>query len=155
MVIGGEHKTNNKDRLFEMMNRVGGMKPLLNEQKVSPQQRSIIINDFIDFVLENLDIKDFDKTNINIITDNNYTQQNKSFASYNPNTYEIVVVDSNRNLADMLRSLAHEFVHHKQNLNNELHEKSGETGSEHENQANALAGSLMREYGKKNPKIFE
>ena len=155
MLISGGGMVNNKDRLFEMMNKVGGMKVLLKEEKLPPQQRSAIISDFIDFVLENLGITEFDKEKVNIITDNNYTQQNKSFASYNPNTFEIVVVDSNRNLADTLRSLAHEFVHHKQNLNNELHEKSGQTGSEHENQANALAGALMREYGKKNPKIFE
>ena len=79
----------------------------------------------------------------------------KSFAGYNPNTKAIILVISNRNLADILRSLAHEMVHHLQNIENRLNNKSGETGSEEENEANSKAGVLMRNYGKINPKIFE
>jgi hypothetical protein len=40
-----------------------------------------------------------------------------------------------------------------QNLNgNEL---NGKDGSETENEANAMAGVLMREFGRENPEIFE
>jgi Zn-dependent peptidase ImmA (M78 family) len=65
------------------------------------------------------------------------------------------VVVHNRNLADILRTVAHELVHHKQNLAGMLNASSGQDGSKHENQANAIAGVLMRIYSKNNPHIYE
>jgi Zn-dependent peptidase ImmA (M78 family) len=56
-------------------------------------------------------------------------------------------------MADILRTLAHELVHHMQNLNGD--ELNGEDGSDTENEANAMAGVIMREFGRENPEIFE
>lgn len=147
---------NNKNRLYELMYRVGGLnKQLICEENLPLDGKQLIVNDFISYVSEKLDINE-NIPNVDVIFDKtDFTEKNKSFGQYNPNTYEIKIIGYNRNLADTLRTLAHELIHHKQNLNGELHEKSGETGSDHENNANALAGQLMREYGKKNPKIFE
>jgi len=36
-----------------------------------------------------------------------------------------------------------------------LNDNSNETGSDQENESNALAGVLMRKFGKIQPKIFE
>jgi len=36
-----------------------------------------------------------------------------------------------------------------------IHQESGETGTDIENEANAMAGILMREYGKLNPTIYD
>ena len=36
-----------------------------------------------------------------------------------------------------------------------LNNNSGETGSDEENEANSLAGVIMREYGRNNPKIYK
>ena len=47
------------------------------------------------------------------------------------------------------------MVHAHQKESNELDITSGETGSSIENEANALAGVIMRDYGKENPMIFE
>lgn len=142
----------NKNRLFEIFEKVNGV--LLKEENLPIDQKQLIVNDFISYVSETIDIDE--KPSVDVSFDENeVAKEQKSFGSYNPMTYEIRIVGFNRNLADTLRTLAHELIHHKQNLNNELHEKSGETGSDHENEANALAGRLMREYGKKNPKIFE
>jgi hypothetical protein len=58
-------------------------------------------------------------------------------------------------LADIFRTLCHELVHHKQNELGQLHSKAGETGSGIENQANAFAGMIMRDYGKTNDLIYE
>jgi Zn-dependent peptidase ImmA (M78 family) len=55
---------------------------------------------------------------------------------------------------DILRSLAHELVHYKQDVEDRLHHTSGQTGSEHENEAHAVAGQIMRLYGKKHPELF-
>jgi len=142
----------NKNRLYEIFERVNGV--LIKEENLPIDQKQLIVNDFISYVSENIGINE--KPNVDVSFDQNeVAQKQKSFGSYNPLTYEIKIVGYNRNLADTLRTLAHELIHHKQNLDNELHEKSGETGSDHENEANALAGRLMRDYGKKNPKIFE
>ena len=60
----------------------------------------------------------------------------------------------NRHPMDVLRTTAHEMVHYRQDIDDELHERSGETGSDHENEANSMAGVLMRNFGKENPDLF-
>lgn len=59
-----------------------------------------------------------------------------------------------RHPIDILRTLAHELVHYKQLLKNGLEKDSGETGSYDENQANSLAGIIMRKFNKKFPEYF-
>lgn len=56
-----------------------------------------------------------------------------------------------RHPVDILRTLAHELVHYKQNLENKLNQKSGETGSPEENEAHAIGGIIMRNFNKKFP----
>lgn len=67
----------------------------------------------------------------------------------------ICVVRANRHIVDVLRTLAHELVHYNQHINNELHNESGITGSDHENEANAVAGVIMREFSKKFPQYIQ
>jgi hypothetical protein len=77
----------------------------------------------------------------------------KTFGQYNTVKKDIAVQLADRHIVDVLRTLAHELVHHKQR---HLHSKlDGSDGSDHENQANALAGKLMRQFGKKYPKLYE
>ena len=83
-----------------------------------------------------------------------YGEDQPSFGAYVPSQHHISVNPSNRNIVDVLRTLAHELVHAKQNEMGILQPDSGETGSEHENDANAIAGILMRDYGKQNPNIY-
>ena len=83
-----------------------------------------------------------------------YGEDQPSFGAYVPSQHHISVNPSNRNIVDVLRTLAHELVHARQNEMGILQPDSGETGSEHENDANAIAGILMRDYGKQNPNIY-
>lgn len=83
-----------------------------------------------------------------------YGEDQPSFGAYVPSNHHISINPSNRNVVDVLRTLAHELVHAKQNEMGLLQPDSGETGSEHENDANAIAGILMRDYGKQNPDIY-
>ena len=77
----------------------------------------------------------------------------KTFGQYNTVKKDIAVQLADRHIVDVLRTLAHELVHHKQrHLHSNL---DGSDGSEHENQANALAGKLMRQFGKRYPKLYE
>lgn len=78
-----------------------------------------------------------------------------TFGAYNPNNGEIRLALADRHPTDILRTLAHELVHFAQDLRNELHDDSGETGSDHENEANAVAGIIMRMFSKRNPDLIK
>ena len=58
-----------------------------------------------------------------------------------------------RHQMDVMRTVAHELVHYKQDktLGREL---DGRDGSVDENEANSLAGVLLRRWGQKNPTLF-
>lgn len=141
--------SNSKNRLFDMMRKVNQ----LNEDIFRGDDRIDIINEFAEYVKNEIDLDIVPE--IKFIDEDGAAAKMKSFAGYNPGNSTITLVISNRNLADILRSLAHELVHHLQNIENRLNNKSGETGSNEENEANSKAGILMRNYGKINPKIFE
>jgi hypothetical protein len=63
----------------------------------------------------------------------------------------VTIVVADRHQMDIMRTLAHELVHCKQMT---THTPCGDTGSKDENEANALAGILMREWGQQNPDLF-
>lgn len=58
---------------------------------------------------------------------------------------------ANRHPVDILRTLAHELVHFKQFLDGQMYHGAGETGTPIENQANAVAGIIMRHFNKQYP----
>jgi len=125
-------------------------KKFLNESW--DDSKAKIINKFMDYTTDYLSI---DRPKIKLINQGDYTQQHRSFGGYSPSDQKIMVVVHNRNMADILRTLAHELVHHMQNLDNRLTPKSGEDGSPDENEANSLAAVIMRKFGRENPDIYE
>ena len=112
-----------------------------------------IIQDFIDFCIKSLDLQE--QPNIEFIDDENAAKQMRALGAFNPTTNKLIVVKGSRLTADILRTLAHELVHRKQAELDQLGPDSGKTGSPTENEANAAAGVLMRQYGKYRPEIFE
>jgi hypothetical protein len=54
----------------------------------------------------------------------------------------------------VLRTLAHELTHYKQDSEDNLPPGAGETGTDQENEANANAGIVMRGFAGKNPEYF-
>lgn len=114
-------------------------------------EKQSIINDFILHAKEQLAIEQL--PNIHLVTDRSFAVSHRSFGAYKPEQRELFVYIGERNVADVLRTLAHELVHHRQNeLGMEL---DGSTGSEIENQANSIAGVILRNYGKSNEIIYE
>jgi hypothetical protein len=81
----------------------------------------------------------------------------KTYAFYNPENFDVKVYIKNRGLGDILRSIAHEFVHHKQNEDGRLEFPVQDVGGDIEDEANARAGSLVKKFGYENPelKIYE
>ena len=82
------------------------------------------------------------------------TGNQPSFGMYAPDNNLLAVALANRHPVDILRTVAHELVHYKQNMNGELTPDSGETGSPHENQAHEIAGVIMRNFNKKYPQYL-
>jgi hypothetical protein len=79
----------------------------------------------------------------------------KTYGHFVPSQNYILVYRGNRSMGDILRTVAHELVHVRQNELNLLGETSGEDGSPIENQANSIAGIILRKFGKKYPKIYQ
>jgi Zn-dependent peptidase ImmA (M78 family) len=74
-----------------------------------------------------------------------------TFGLYQNKSNRLEVVKKNRHPVDILRTLAHELVHYKQDIEDRLGPHSGKTGSDIENQAHAVAGVIMRHINKKYP----
>ncbi len=77
-----------------------------------------------------------------------------TFGRFDPENLIIDLGMASRHPIDILRTLAHELVHFKQHLNNELGPDSGETGSPEENEAHELAGVIMRYFNKQHRHYF-
>jgi len=110
---------------------------------------------FVDFTCNHLGIDE--KPTIQYKEDGKEGCQ-PSFASYSPSDKVVSILTKNRHPMDVFRSIAHELVHHKQNLDGRLGKniaKEGATGSKIENEANSEAGKVMRYFGKENPFYFD
>jgi uncharacterized protein YciU (UPF0263 family) len=111
-----------------------------------------VLLDFIKFAAEHLELKSLPKFDFKF--DTKGSVEHHSFGGYGSEHIRITVV--NRHIMDVCRTLAHELVHYKQDLNHELDgEDPGATGSPQENEANAEAAVIMRNYGKKYPNLFD
>jgi hypothetical protein len=71
-----------------------------------------------------------------------------TFGGFDPTSGKITVSVEGRHLLDICRTIAHEMTHQKQSESHSFSSQDGETGSDIENQANAVAGILMRNWGK-------
>jgi len=116
-------------------------------------ERDTIIEDFILYCKDRLAIQQL--PSIQFTNDRDWALERRSFGQYEPGTKTLEVYTGNRNTADILRTLVHELVHHKQNEMGKIKLNSGNTGSDIENEANSIAGVIMRDYGKKNDLIYE
>ena len=111
-----------------------------------------VIDDFIEFGKKELSLDDDFRVNLTSNGDDIET-----LANYDMLDNEINVLTKDRADADIIRSIAHEMVHHKQNVRGDLrgNPEEGEDGSPWEDEANARAGVLVRKFGKINPDIYD
>lgn len=110
---------------------------------------------FIDFTCDYLKIKNPPEV---IYKEDCKEGEQPSFAGYAPHTNQLYIYTKNRHPMDVFRSVAHELVHHKQNEDGKLGKdiaKEGSTGSDIENEANSVAGQVMRYFGRENPFYFD
>lgn len=111
-----------------------------------------IFREFLPFAVEELDLKTVPKIKLHLHLGS--VDDQPSFGSFNSETREISVAIEDRHPLDILRTLAHEMVHYKQNEETGLKPGAGATGSPEENQAHELAGVVMRNFNKAHPEFF-
>jgi len=129
------------------------VKELLNEG-LSKKDTFGILHDFVRFAAEYLELETLPK--FDFVFDAKQSVENKSFGGYRPGAEHITITVKNRHVMDVCRTLAHELVHFKQDLNDELaDDDAGSTGSPQENDANAQAAVIMRNWGKTHPDYFD
>ena len=124
----------------------------LNERILSKKEKDLkVMAAFVNFTKDELDIND----DIKVALAYERTPDIKTTAYYNLNGFVKIYV-KDRAIIDVCRSIAHELVHHKQNLQGRLKDsvKDGEDGSEIENEANAVAGMIIRKWGKLYPELY-
>lgn len=128
-----------------------GSKKLSEITQDSSSQNNIkdLFGKFLPLAAQYLSLEKLPKINIEMTLPAHNGQA--SFGGYNSNTKEINLAIANRHPVDIFRTLAHELVHYKQDSLGKIKDYSGETGSTEENQANTVAGIIMRLFNKEYP----
>lgn len=121
-------------------------------QQVNTDEK--ILQDFIKFCVAELKINHLPQ--VKLRRDPEWSRRHKTFGRYNDDTKTLEVAWGSRHIMDVLRTVAHELTHkHQHEREGErMGPDAGETGSPYENEANARAGVLMRDYGRLHPEYF-
>ena len=116
------------------------------------EKKKNALSDFAKFVKKELQIE-----NIPTISIQNGRKELKTTASYDyTKENKIIKINAkNRALVDVMRSLAHELVHHKQWEDGRLKVRPPDIGGEIEDEANAKAGQYIKMYAKKDNSIYD
>jgi Zn-dependent peptidase ImmA (M78 family) len=111
------------------------------------------LSDFVKFIKKELKLKDVPTISIQNNRDGLKTTANYDYTKENK---IIKVCSKNRALVDVMRSLAHELVHHKQWEDGRLNgPKPPDIGGEIEDEANAKAGQFIKMYSKIDETIYD
>lgn len=129
----------------------GRKKRTVKESESDIEQFKPLLNDFLLFAKQYLGLESLPKRRIRNSINN---PEQPTFGTYDNDTGILEIGINNRQPMDILRTVAHELVHYRQHLANNLGSEAGDTGSPQENEANAVAGEIMREYGRLHPELF-
>jgi hypothetical protein len=110
------------------------------------------IKEFIKFVKGDLDLK----STPSVVLQNG-RKDLKTTANYDyTKTDKVIRVNvKNRMVVDVMRSIAHELVHHKQYEDGRLEVKPPDIGGEIEDEANAKAGQYIKMFAQKDQTIYD
>ena len=117
--------------------------------------KSDILSEFILYCQKELDLKN--PYEIKVV-DCRKSHDITTTAHYRPGMQICTVYGKNRALVDICRSVCHEMVHMMQDEKGELFGHIQDAGGYHEDQANALAGELIKRFvgaDNKRGKIYE
>jgi hypothetical protein len=110
------------------------------------------LNKFVKFVKDELELE-----SIPTISVQNHREGLKTTANYDytKENKVIKVCSKNRALVDVMRSIAHELVHHKQFEQGRLEVKPPDIGGEIEDEANAKAGQFIKMFARIDESIYD
>lgn len=106
-----------------------------------------VINDFVKFVSEKLRMDQ--PPHVKVSNDPKFAETHKTFGIYFPEKNGFIVEVYERNIVDVLRTIAHEMTHHRQN---EVGSTKGRTDLEIE--ATTAAGMLVKLYCENHPELY-
>lgn len=110
-----------------------------------------MINDFIVFVKEELSL---DTTPAICVQNDRKGITTTANYDYSNDKKIIRVYGKGRATVDILRSIAHEMVHHKQFEEGRLKKKPKDIGGDIEDEANAKAGIFIKQFSKSTPELY-
>jgi hypothetical protein len=110
------------------------------------------LNSFVKFVKEQLELK-----TVPTISIQNHRNGLKTTANYDytKENKVVKVCMKNRALVDVMRSIAHELVHHKQFEQGRLNTPPPDIGGEIEDEANAKSGQFIKMFAKMDKTIYD
>lgn len=123
-------------------------------ESVYPEQKAQFVEMFQKFLpiaMKYLGLKSLPKMEFESKIDDN---EQPTFGRYINGENKLYVALMNRHPVDILRTVAHELCHYKQDTEHELDGESGRTGSPQENQAHAMSGIVMRHFNKRYPEYL-
>jgi hypothetical protein len=143
--------------LLENINRIKTLMNINEGEASFPSDEKQHLERFVEFVKKELNIEN--DINIRYQTDKDgikttavYKYQDGGDEEFEQS--EVRVYTKERALQDIMRSVAHELVHHQQNERGELEGKISNVGGPIEDEANAVAGELLKKYGIDHPEIY-
>ncbi len=106
-----------------------------------------IIKDFINYVAEKLRMDELPQVEI---ASPGFSKHHKTFGVYFPDAASFTVEVHDRNIVDVLRTVAHELVHHRQ-----MEVNSPKSRTELEIEATTAAGMLVKLYCEEHPDLYQ
>jgi len=119
------------------------------QEEMNRKQFEDVVKKFLPFAKEFLKLKKLPE--IQFIEKPSFSKNIGAFGEIIDN--HIVINIKNRHPMDIVRTIAHELVHYKQHVSGK--HGSGMAGSSTENEANKLAGTLVRKFGETHSKYFQ
>jgi len=134
----------------DTINIIMHIKDIINESTLSDHEDEL--RDFVKWTCDKLKIKKMPRLEFQ---DSKESGDQKKTAHFDMQDGMIWIYTGNRNLADIMRSVAHELTHYKQDEKGQVSSDQSYPGSPIEQQADAVAGYLMKLYLDKEPGALE
>lgn len=142
--------------LHENINRIKTLMNINEGEASFPSDEKQHLERFVDFVKKELGIEN--EIDIKYQTDKDGIKTTAVYkyqdGDEDHEQSEVRVYTKERALQDIMRSVAHELVHHQQNEKGKLKGKVSNVGGPIEDEANAVAGELLKKYGINHPEIY-
>jgi len=143
--------------LHENINRIKTLMNITEGESLFPSEDKRHLENFVDLVVKELGIENevnIDYTEDKSKVDTTAVYRYEDGENADIENAEVTVYTKERALQDIMRSVAHELVHHHQNEEGELKGKIQNVGGPIEDEANAVAGELLKKYGLQHPEIY-